>query len=144
MNRLEAIGLARSVAVKFAVPVALFCGLIEQESNYDNWAIRFEPAFLKKYVEPLGLPATETYARSTSWGPGQVMGQVAREMGYKGPLPQLCEWEIGLAMAAGKLKKELSKAAGDERKALLGYNGGANLSYPDEVLTKAKQYEVTA
>lgn len=141
MNRAEAIALARKVALAAGLDDAIFCGLVEQESDFDNWAIRYEPAFYKKYVQPIGLPETEAQARSFSWGCCQVMGQVAREMGYKLPLPQLCDWEIGLQQGAKVLARNLKRSAGDMTAALLAYNGGGAPNYPVEVLAKAEKYK---
>jgi len=82
----EIIHLARSIAAAHALDPALVCAVIEQESAWNPWAVRYEPGFLSRYVAPLytagKLSATETYTRSMSWGLMQVMGQVAREFGF--------------------------------------------------------------
>ncbi|ROO28233.1 transglycosylase SLT domain-containing protein [Salinisphaera orenii] len=39
---------------------------------------------------------TEWNQQKTSWGPMQIMGAVAREHGYDGPLPRLCDPLIGI------------------------------------------------
>ncbi|MES1936704.1 hypothetical protein C27AD_10151 [Salinisphaera hydrothermalis C27AD] len=39
---------------------------------------------------------TEWVQQKTSWGVMQIMGAVAREHGYTGPLPELCQAHIGI------------------------------------------------
>src|SRR5579863_3871720 len=94
----ELIALARSTAAKHSLDGALVCAIVEQESSWDTYAIRYEPAFRSRYVAPLGLQMTEEVARSISWGLMQVMGQSARERGFAGKfLSSLCDPANGLA-----------------------------------------------
>ncbi|MFZ0821749.1 MAG: transglycosylase SLT domain-containing protein [Candidatus Acidiferrales bacterium] len=83
------IALARAAAAAHSLDPALVCAVVEQESAWNPWAIRYEPGFLARYVAPLftagKLSTTEAYARSFSWGLMQVMGQVAREHGFGSP-----------------------------------------------------------
>jgi hypothetical protein len=108
-------------------------------------AIRFENLFFQKYIAPQVMQRkitdnTEAYARAFSWGPCQVMGEVARELGYDGPFPQLCVWEIGLPVGAQQLAKKIAEAGGDIQAGLEKYNGGANPSYSTEVLEFSENY----
>ncbi len=120
---------------------ALVCAIIEQESNFNPWAIRFEPGFLQRYVIPLNLTnPTETYARSTSWGLMQLMGQSARELGYTGNLSRLCEPETGIPWGCMHFRHKLAAAGNDLRKSLLLWNGGGNVLYPDQVLARVGQF----
>ena len=69
-----------------------------------------QPAFFAKYVAHLftnnKITASEAYARGFSWGLMQVMGQVAREMGFDGTfLSALCDPEQGLAIGCKLLRK---------------------------------------
>jgi len=63
--------LARRAARRRLDP-ALVCAVVEQESNWNPWAMRYEPLFFAKYVAPLytnnKVGATEAYARGISWG----------------------------------------------------------------------------
>jgi len=74
--------LARKAASVNSLDPALVCAVVEQESVWNPWAIRYEPLFFSKYVAPLytnnKIAATEAYSRGFSWGLMQVMGQVAR------------------------------------------------------------------
>jgi len=93
----ELIARARAAAAHHELEPALVCAVIEQESAWNTYAIRYEPGFRTRYVAPLGLPPTEEIARSISWGLMQVMGQVAREHGFTGKfLSALCDPALGL------------------------------------------------
>jgi soluble lytic murein transglycosylase-like protein len=107
--------------------------------------VRYEPAFLSRYVAPLytagKLSATEAYTRAMSWGLMQVMGQVAREFGFEDPsLVALCDVATGIEFGCRILAARLAKAKGDVNAALLAWNGGSNPNYPAEVLARARNY----
>jgi soluble lytic murein transglycosylase-like protein len=139
------IAVAQQAASSEALDPALVCAVIEQESAWNTWAMRYEPLFFSKYVAPLytnnKVGATEAYARGFSWGLMQVMGQTAREMGLNSPhLSALCDPALGVAVGCKVLKKRLDDARGDVRKALLAWNGGANPDYPAEVVARIPKY----
>src|SRR5262244_1997825 len=97
----QLVALARKYANLHSLDPALVCAVTEQESSWNPWAMRYEPAFFAKYVAPLytnnKVGASEAYARGFSWGLMQVMGQVAREFGFDGLfLSALCDPEQGL------------------------------------------------
>jgi hypothetical protein len=97
----EIIDLARQIACEHGLDPALACAVIEQESAWNPWAVRYEPAFLSRYIAPLytagKFSPTEAYMRSMSWGLMQVMGQVAREFGFKEQsLAELCDPATGI------------------------------------------------
>jgi soluble lytic murein transglycosylase-like protein len=141
----EMILLARRIACEHGLEPALVCAVIEQESAWNPWAVRYEPGFLSRYVAPLytagKLSATEAYTRSMSWGLMQVMGQVARENGFSQPsLAELCDPNIGIEFGCRILAVRMARAKGDARAALLAWNGGANLNYPAEALARKRNY----
>ena len=141
----EVIELARHIAAAHGIDPALVCAVIEQESAWNPWAVRYEPGFLSRYVAPLytagKLSATEAYTRSMSWGLMQVMGQVAREFGFAGTsLPELCDPATGIEFGCLILAARLVRAHDDVSAALLAWNGGANPNYPAEVLTRTRIY----
>jgi soluble lytic murein transglycosylase-like protein len=78
--------LAKDHAKKCNLDPALVCAVVEQESSWSPWAMRFEPGFLRRYIKPPvpEAPTTGEIARATSWGLLQIMGQVALEMGFEG------------------------------------------------------------
>lgn len=137
--------LARHAAETRALDPGLVCAVIEQESAWNPWAMRYEPAFFTKYVAPLytnnKITATEAYARGFSWGLMQVMGQVARESGFDAQfLSSLCDPEQALAVGCKVLRKKFDAASGDTTRALLAWNGGANALYPAQVLARRSHY----
>src|SRR3990167_5296271 len=114
MNKPEIITLARSIAEKHGLDPSLVLAVIEQESEFDPWAIRYEKGFYKSYiagmdeeeliVRPPCSRDTEEIMRATSWGLMQVMGQVARERGFKGVfLSELCDPETGIEIGCRNL-----------------------------------------
>jgi soluble lytic murein transglycosylase-like protein len=141
----EIIALARSIAAAHGLEPALVCAVVEQESAWNPWAVRYEPGFLSRYVAPLytagKLSATEAYTRSMSWGLMQVMGQAARESGFTGQsLAELCDPETSLEFGCQILAAHFARARGDVTAALLAWNGGASSHYPVEVLARTKNY----
>ena len=137
--------LARHAAETRALEPSLVCAVIEQESAWNPWAMRYEPAFFSKFVASLytnnKIAATEAYARGFSWGLMQVMGQVARETGFDALfLSALCDPEQGLAVGCKVLRKKLDAMADDTTRALLAWNGGANPAYAAQVLARRARY----
>lgn len=152
MNRTELIQLAKIRAAQFGLPPALVCAVIEQESRWNPWALRYEPDFRNKYIVPLKEAGqlktfgasmdTEIVARSCSFGLMQTMGQVARETGADFAfLTELCNPERGLEFGCSHLAKKLEKANALTDRALQLWNGGANPHYADEVLARMAAYQ---
>ena len=139
------VALARKAAAAQSLDAALVCAVVEQESAWNPWAIRYEPAFFTKYVASLytnnKVSATEAYARGFSWGLMQVMGQVARETGFDGLfLSALCDPEQGLAIGCRVLRRKFDAMDGDTTRALLAWNGGGNPTYAAQVLARRPHY----
>lgn len=135
---------AKEAALAQGLDPGIICCICEQESGWNPYAIRYEPAFLAKYIAPLytsnKITATEAWSRAFSWGLMQTMGQVAREIGWTGPLPQLCDPTIGLLIGCRIFSRKIALAKGDITKALLFWNGGSNASYPTQVLNRLPRY----
>ena len=127
-------------AAKYGIDTALLCAVIEQESGWQWWATRYEPLFYARYIHDIDLPMVEARDRATSWGYMQIMGEVARELGYTGALPDLRIPENGLEFGCKKLSRCLAQCSGDVRCALLKYNGGSRIAYADEVLARVPKY----
>src|SRR4029077_12188922 len=141
----QLIALARKAAVAQSLDPALVCAVVEQESTWNPWAMRYEPAFFNKYVASLytnnKITASEAYARGFSWGLMQVMGQVAREAGFDAKfLSALCDPEQGLSTGCKVLRKKFDAMGGDAPRALLAWNGGANPAYAAQVLARRAHY----
>jgi soluble lytic murein transglycosylase-like protein len=141
--------LAHEAANKQSLWPEIVCAMIEQESSWNRWALRYEPAFYARYVEPQltrGAIASEgeARARAFSWGLLQVMGQVAREHGFGGePLAALCDPATGLTVGCRIFAAKLAAAEGNVEHALLLWNGGANPDYPAQVLARAARYKLS-
>lgn len=134
------VDLARETAARHGLDGDLVCAVIEQETGWNTYAIRYERSFQSRYVNPLPvsmeLSPTETIARSISWGLMQVMGQVAREFGYNGDFPALCVPLTGVEIGCRVLAHKMDLAHGNVGKALALWNGGANSRYGAEVLAR--------
>jgi soluble lytic murein transglycosylase-like protein len=141
----QLVSLARKTAVAHSLDPALVCAVVEQESSWNPWAMRYEPVFFARYVAALytnnKVSASEAYARGFSWGLMQVMGQVAREHGFTEPfLSALCAPAEGLEVGCKVLRRKFDAASGDLLAALLAWNGGANPSYAAQVLARRPHY----
>lgn len=141
----ELLTLARRTAAANGLDPAIVCAVVEQESAWNTFAMRYEPAFFAKYVASLytnnKITASEAYARGFSWGLMQVMGQVARESGFDAPfLSAICDPQQGLSVGCKVLRKKFDAMAGDTTRALLAWNGGANSAYPVHVLARRPHY----
>lgn len=143
----DLLALARDAAAKHSLAPELVCAIVEQESSWDRWALRYEPAFYARYVAPQlagGAIALEgeARARAFSWGLMQVMGQVAREHGFSGAsLAALCDPATGLATGCRVFAAKWTAAQGNAEHALLLWNGGANPTYAAEVLARVERYK---
>lgn len=152
MTQDEMIALAKQAAARHGLAPEIVCAVCEQESSWNPWAIRYEPAFRQRYVAPLSLPPTEEITRSTSWGLMQVMGETAREAGFGEKfLSALTDpttgLEFGCIVLAGKfLHAEQQKGSDPSamdalaQAALELWNGGANPDYASQVLARAAKY----
>ena len=142
----ELVALAQDTARRHALRPELVCAVVEQESSWNPWALRHEPAFYAHYIAPQIARGTltndtEARARAFSWGLMQVMGQVAREQGFGGAsLAALCDPANGLDVGCRLLAAKLAAAEGNVARALALWNGGANPKYAAAVLARAAHY----
>jgi soluble lytic murein transglycosylase-like protein len=148
MTNEEMVRLAIAAAKAHNLDPALICAIVEQESGWNPWATRYEPAFFAKYISVLYTnnkihTATEAYSRSFSWGLMQLMGEDARELGFANTyLSSLLDPATALEWGCRQFAKELAKANGDTHKALFFWNGGGNALYPDQVIARVPKYNV--
>lgn len=153
MIQAELIQLARDAAPVYDLPPELVCAVIEQESNWQPWATRYEPQFFTRYIEPMATQgklvargacslATEAQLRSCSFGLMQIMGEVAREIGFKRDfLTALCDPVTGLEWGCKHLASRIAHSGGNVEKALLLWNGGGRPAYVQEVLARVEKYK---
>lgn len=134
------------------LPIQLVRAIVLVESNGNPWAIRHEPRYrylwdvgsntpfrkiqqdeLLDATAAQGLDAipgssrdTEWMGQRTSWGLMQVMGAVAREYGFRGWFPQLCDINTGLQYGCKHLSVLVQryKAKHTWRGVVAAYNTG--------------------
>lgn len=144
-------------AAEYDLPPENVLAVVLQESGGKPNAKRYEPGFFEHYIVPLGVDdPEEAKGLATSWGEMQVMGQVAREMGYTGPFQTILDdhtlaINLGCRHLAAKYKRYFRRYGWDG--VFAAYNGGSvrfdfegkfvNQRYVDEVNEKleiAKQH----
>lgn len=119
--------------------------VVRKESSLNPDAVRYEPNYRwlyrpETFNDALGITVeTESELQKFSWGLMQVMGAVAREYGFHGPLPKLCRPDYGLEYGCRHLRGYL-KRFGELEKALAAYNGGPGAVNSDGTLDNQKQY----
>lgn len=126
-TKLEA--MATSIAKIYGLNAQVICAQITVESAWNIYATRYEPTW--KWLVDTTLcakkaqtsEATEKVLQSCSWGLMQVMGSVARELGYEGPIPKLCDPEMGITYGCKKLRACLTIHS-NLPDALASYNAG--------------------
>jgi len=140
----------QAAAGRHNLPPEIVRAIVAVESGGNPWAARYEPGYrwtIPKAKRPATCTqATEDVLQSMSLGPMQVMGAVARELGHRGWLTDLCFWEDGLEYGCAHLAK--LKARYFDKHGWPGvvaaYNAGSprrdasglyvNQEYPDKVL----------
>lgn len=143
--------LAGKYATKWNIDPVLLCALVEHESSWNPWAVRFEPAFEARYIKPVNpaMPTTLELTKAMSFGLGQIMAETAIELGFQGRfMTELCDPDTGLEFAARKLHRCLTihppvkqnDGSLDYGLALLAYNGGADMNYPKLVMQFWNKY----
>lgn len=159
MSKNELIQRAMKIAAIWSVDPALMCAIIEQESGWDQYAIRSESesGFATRYGEAYQRIVAASASKTDdkwikfedifycSYGLMQTMYPVIIETfpeqaGLLAFPTRLCDPEIGLPLGMRLFDKKLKQAGGDRRKALLYWNGGGNPNYPDEVLARIGRY----
>jgi soluble lytic murein transglycosylase-like protein len=142
----DLLALAHDAAHRHSLWPELVCAVVEQESAWNRWAIRYEADFYDRYIQPQVsrgalTDETEARARAFSWGLMQVMGQVAREHGFAGAsLGALCDPSAGLDVGCRVLAAKIAAAEGNVPRALLLWNGGDDPRYVEAVLARAARY----
>lgn len=106
------------------------------ESNWNTMAMRYEPKWKyfyrpEVYAKKLYITQdTEKQLQMFSYGICQIMGSVARELGFDGPLPQLLVPEFGIEFSVKKIIA-LRKKYPDLGDIISSYNQGSPRKNPD-------------
>lgn len=152
--------LAAKYANKYGLRTTLVCAVIEQESSWNQFAIRPEShsGFASRYGDNYAKIVIVSGSKNDdrwfsfpdifycSFGLMQVIYAVAIEMlpGIAGALPfptQLCDPDIGVDIGCSILAQKI-KRAGSERQGLLNWNGGGDPHYPDKVYAREQNYDI--
>lgn len=117
------------VSDTYRVEPELVMAFVSVESSGQTCATRYEPHY-RYLFDQLSFSRrnrisldTEIIHQKTSWGLMQVMGGVARERGFTGPLVKLCEPKIGLQYGIAHLVNFIDRY-GDLDEAISSYNQG--------------------
>lgn len=102
-------------AATYNLSSRLIAAIIQNESRGLTKSARLEPGW-PYYFKPkeisfsLGITEeTEKSLQRHSWGLCQVMGAVARELGFRGFLPDLCDPGLGILFGCKKLQQLVAK-----------------------------------
>ncbi len=172
MHEKEFMVIARSMEVTHGIPAGLLAGFAFTESGFEEYAWNPEPHYRylwdvrknapfrklseaerKSEVPPPDFPVLggdrdqEWWAQQASWGLFQVMGAVAREVGFKAKfLPSLMNPMTNFTIAClflGKLRTRFVEWP----RVISAYNAGTptptNQEYVNKVLSAAQRYGFT-
>lgn len=128
--RSDVIDAIRFKSKEIGVPEDVVTAMVMVESSGSRWATRYEPGwkyflFPRDYASRIGITEeTEKIQQATSWGCLQIMGSVARECGWQGPLVMLTDLDLGLEYGCRKLKALMHKYE-FESDYIAAYNAGS-------------------
>jgi hypothetical protein len=91
------------------VPDSLVQAICQQESSMNPWALRYEPTYRWLYGDQLKMTPTERHAQMCSWGLMQVMGALARELGFQEDMPKLCVPTVNIDYGCKQLRRLYDK-----------------------------------
>jgi len=111
---------------RWNIPKELICGIIYTESTFDSDAKRYEPKFYDRYIKKMKLEKEEAEWRATSWGLMQILGQTARENGYRGYREDLADPVVNLYYCCKFFVRLLRRYNGNKEHAISAYNQGNN------------------
>ncbi len=101
----------QKICQDLGINASLFQAIIEVESSWNPSATRYESSYVE-YCNPVKFAklnstteSTERMLQKFSFGLAQLMGGVARKVGYEGPLVALTVPDCGLFWSAVLLKK---------------------------------------
>jgi len=136
------------------IPSDLLKALIETESSFNTYAVRYEKNWIY-FVKPFDKfhfhAGTERTSQMMSWGLMQIMGSVSRERGFEGRfLSELMEPEVGLEFGCRHLKYYYNRY-NNWNNAISAYNQGSNRkdddgnyqnqSYVNKIIKRRKNYK---
>ena len=156
-----------AASTRFGVDPYLLAAIVAQESSGNTWATRYEPAYSYLWdielnapfhggLDPAKFPApdyvsshTEWVDQKTSFGLCQVIGGVARELGFSGKfLTELCDPAVGAEYGARQIARLTKRYHGQPLEDIASaYNAGhvtnLNPTYVQPVMAFYKQFQAT-
>lgn len=139
--------LIKTTCTRRKLDYQLMCALIEVESSFNTYAVRFEPvqtpdtddpverlrittsnqarAFHpEKFAKKNGITLiTEIALQRCSVGLGQVLGSTARSLGFDGPLLKLCDPNTGIFWSCEAFERPIKPCHSIEEE-VASYNAG--------------------
>lgn len=115
--------------ILFTIPTVWMKAIITQESQWNPFAIRYEPNYRYLYQTesfakiPLNNLSTEMMTQRMSWGLAQIMGGLAREQGHQGLMGELLDPETNLKHLCIRIR-DLRKISALPDDIFAMYNGG--------------------
>jgi soluble lytic murein transglycosylase-like protein len=117
-------------ARKYDLPPSLVGAIVQTESNWIPWAIRYESEFKERLnVSDFARMnhisnQTEFFLQACSIGVMQTLGVVARELGFKKNLLMLTDPDLSISLGCKKLHI-LVRSYGEIDDAIASYNAGS-------------------
>ena len=99
----------RALAPTHGLDPDIVLAICEVESGFEPYATRYEPMYTylqlaALHAERVGITKiTEEVHQKTSWGLMQLMGGVARELGFRRHMPELCDVDLNIELGCKKL-----------------------------------------
>ena len=104
------------------LPVELVMAICRQESSLNDWHFyRPEPAYRWLVGNP--TEPKEIIGQKSSWGPMQVMGATARELGFTGEFSELFDYATGIKYGMLHLRR-LNQRYDNWPDVISAYNAG--------------------
>lgn len=135
----------RTYAAYYEIDPHLLEAFIRQESDYNTWAIRYEITYAylldpDEFAKKNRITrATESTLQKMSWGLGQIMGALARELGFEGLLTQLVDPKINIEFMCKRIQ-QLYKISSSIEDVIAMYNGGKGALHRQEGVYKNQGY----
>lgn len=135
MNMDEILTLVDEIARSYSVgPPSIVKAIIQQESNFNPHVLRYEPEYKylyssSTYAHELGITVeTEIITQKISWGLGQIMGGLARELGFRDHMNVLLIPEVNIKYIFENIKR-IGHQAVTPTEVFACYNGGMGSLY---------------
>lgn len=131
------------------LPVEAVLAVAMKESSFREYAIKYEAHYKWLVGNQDEMSPAEKFGQKHSWGLMQVMGGLARELGFAGAFHELWTPEIGLKYGMLYLRKLYAKH-GNWPDTIAAYNAGSvrrvdgkyvNQAYVDAVLRFWNEFE---